>query len=278
MIGIIPPMFGDGCPRVANVKPFLLLAIRAEAIAADEEYAAMLRCTGLNERQLRRARLEQAPLDPVDLDHWSGIILGGGPFQASDPESTKSALQRRIEADLAALLDQVVQHDFPFLGACYGIGTLGQHQGAVVDRAFGEPIGGIFIDLTPEGWQDPLLKVAGSPFGAYVGHKEAIRTLPPHAVSLASSRSTPRSSIRSWTLPGWPLASRSTDMPAISRPSRLMPCWPPRERAGSPRPRICSDDSSSSSRGTERSRARQAALKAGAALSRRPCRTTGLKP
>lgn len=178
------------------MKPFLFLAIRAEAVAADEEYAAMLRCTGLDEHQLRRVRLEQAPLDPVNLDNWSGIVLGGGPFQASDPDSAKSSTQRRVEADLAALLDQVVKRDFPFLGACYGIGTLGRHQGGVVDRTYSEPIGGIFIELTPEGWQDPLLQVAGSPFGAYVGHKEAIRTLPPHAVSLASSRCCPVQAFR----------------------------------------------------------------------------------
>jgi GMP synthase (glutamine-hydrolysing) len=87
------------------VKPFLLLAITAEAIAAHEEHAAMLGCMGLDERRLRRVRLEQAPLDPVDLDDWSGIVLGGGPFQASDPERAKSAIQRRVEASLAALLD-----------------------------------------------------------------------------------------------------------------------------------------------------------------------------
>jgi GMP synthase (glutamine-hydrolysing) len=178
------------------VKPFLFLAIRAEDVAADEEYAAMLRCTGLDERQLRRVRLERAPLDLVDLNCWSGIILGGGPFQASDPEQAKSATQRRVEADLAALLDDVVPRDFPFLGACYGIGTLGQHEGAVVDRVYGEPIGGGFMELTREGRLDPLLKVAGSPFGAYLGHKEAIRTLPPHAVSLASSRSCPVQAFR----------------------------------------------------------------------------------
>jgi GMP synthase (glutamine-hydrolysing) len=178
------------------VKPFLFLAIRGEAIAADEEYAAMLRCTGLDERQLWRVRLEQAPLDPVNLDDWSGIILGGGPFQASDPDSAKSATQRRVESDLTVLLDRVVQRDFPFLGACYGIGTLGLHQGAVVDRTYGEPIGGVFIELTAEGWQDPLFQVAGSPFGAYLGHKEAIRTLPPHAVSLASSPCCPVQAFR----------------------------------------------------------------------------------
>ena len=178
------------------MRPFLFLSIRAEDVAAEQEYAAMLHCAGLEEQQLRWVRLEQASLDPVDLDDWSGIILGGGPFQASDPEDTKSETQRRVEADLATLLDHVVPHDFPFLGACYGIGTLGRHVGAVVDRFYGEPLGGTFIELTSAGWLDPLLQVAGSPFGAYLGHKEAIRTLPPHAVALASSPTCPVQAFR----------------------------------------------------------------------------------
>src|SRR4029450_13896552 len=110
-----------------------MLGIRAEDVAADDEYSAMLRCTGLNEGELQRIRMEQARVENVDLDRWSGIILGGGPFQASDHEEIKSATQRRVEAELAALLDDVVERDFPFLGACYGMGTLGRHQGAVVD-------------------------------------------------------------------------------------------------------------------------------------------------
>ena len=122
------------------MKPILLLAIRAEDAAADDEYAAMLRCTGLDEQQLRRVRMEQAELGPVRLDEWSAIILGGGPFTASDAEDTKSTAQRRVEAELAALLDAVVAADFPFFGACYGIGTLGRHQGAVVDRTYSEPV------------------------------------------------------------------------------------------------------------------------------------------
>ncbi|HYI59695.1 MAG TPA: glutamine amidotransferase [Microlunatus sp.] len=182
--------------KVATVRPFLFLAIRAEDVAADEEYAAMLRFSGLTEPQLRRVRLEQESLAPVDLDDWSGIILGGGPFQVSDPAKVKSATQHRVEADLAALLDQVVRLDFPFLGACYGIGTLGRHQGAVVDRTYGEPLGGTFIELTPAGWRDPLFQVAGSPFGAYCGHKEAIRVLPQHAVALATSPACPVQAFR----------------------------------------------------------------------------------
>jgi GMP synthase (glutamine-hydrolysing) len=176
------------------VKPFLLLGIRADDVAADDEYGAMLRFSGLDAGQLRRFRLEQTELGTVDLDQWSGIILGGGPFQASDPEDVKSATQRRVEADLVALLDQVVERDFPFLGACYGIGTLGRHQGAVVDHTFHEPISGIQIKLTGE--HDPLFRRAGSQFGAYVGHKEAISKLPAHAVILAYSESCPVQAFR----------------------------------------------------------------------------------
>ena len=178
------------------MKPFLLLGIRPEDVAADDEYAAMLRCSGLAEHQFHRIRLEQRPLGDVELDQWSGVVLGGGPFQVSDPEQGKSDTQRRVEAELAALLDQVVARDFPFLGACYGIGTLGRHQGAEVDRWYGEPVGAIEVDLTAEGAADPLLGIAGGPFGAYGGHKEAIRRLPEHAVRLASSPHCPVQAFR----------------------------------------------------------------------------------
>ena len=178
------------------MKPFLLLGIRPEDVAADDEYAAMLRCSGLDEPQFRRIRLEQRPLGVLDLDAWSGIVLGGGPYQVSDPEDRKSSTQRRVEADLAGLLDDILAREVPFLGACYGIGTLGRHQGADVDRRHGEPVGAVTISLTEAGARDPLMGIAGDTFGAYGGHKEAIRRLPPHAVNLASSSRCPVQAFR----------------------------------------------------------------------------------
>jgi GMP synthase (glutamine-hydrolysing) len=178
------------------VKPFLLLATRPEDAAADDEYDLFLRFTGLSEGELRRRRLERRALGALDLQDWSGIFLGGGPFNTSDPETSKSAVQRRVEADLRAVLDQVVGDDFPFLGACYGIGTLGSHQGATVDRRYGEPVGPVTVTLTPAGQQDPLLRGLPAAFDAFTGHKEAISQLPRHAVLLASSPGCPVQAFR----------------------------------------------------------------------------------
>ena len=178
------------------MKPFLLLAVRADDAAADNEYESFLACAGLHERDLRRHRLEQRPLGNIDLRDWSGIFLGGGPFNASDPEGSKSPVQRRAEADLRTLFDKVIAANFPFLGACYAIGTLGSHQRAAVDRRYAEPIGAVPVTLTREGRRDPLLRGLPATFDAFVGHKEAISRLPGHAVLLASSPTCPVQAFR----------------------------------------------------------------------------------
>ncbi len=173
------------------MKPFVLLATRAEDVPADEEYALFLRYTGLEERDLVRVRLEAEPMPRLDLDALSGIFVGGGPFNASDPDEEKSAVQHRVEAEFQTLLDDVVARDFPFLGACYGVGTLGVHQGAVIDRTYREPISVVTVSLTEDGASDPLLEALPREFEAFVGHKEAITTLPASATLLASSPACP---------------------------------------------------------------------------------------
>ena len=181
------------------MRPFVLLATRAEDIAADDEYAAFLRFGGLAEHELVRVRLEQpdAPsAASLDLDAFSGIILGGSPFTTSVPHEAKSPDQVRVETDVFALLDRVVAEDRPFLGACYGVGTLGIHQGGTVDGTFGEPIGAVKVELTGEGAVDPLTSALPGSFEAFVGHKEALTTLPDHAVLLASSATCPVQAFR----------------------------------------------------------------------------------
>ncbi|WP_027860494.1 glutamine amidotransferase [Marmoricola sp. URHB0036] len=178
------------------MKPFLLLSIRAEPAAADNEYDSFLRFTGLPEAELPRVNLVRDELPPVDLDAFSGILLGGGPWNASDARETKSAAQVRSEVAILRLLDEVVERDFPFLGACYGIGTLGVHQGAVVDRSSPEPVGPLSVTLTAQGEADPLFAGVPTDFAAYGGHKEAMVTLPSSAVQLATSAACPVQAFR----------------------------------------------------------------------------------
>lgn len=172
-------------------RPFVLLATRAEDRPADEEYALFLRYTGLPPERLRRIRLERDPLPRLDLDDLSGILVGGSPFNASDPIHRKSQVQRRVEAEMATLVDEVVARDFPFLGACYGVGTLGAHLGATVDGTHAEPISIVDVALNAEGVADPIAAGLPATFAAFVGHKEAITLLPPEATLLASSPTCP---------------------------------------------------------------------------------------
>jgi GMP synthase (glutamine-hydrolysing) len=178
------------------VKPILLLSIRADDAAADNEYESFLTLAGLEEDELRRVRLDQRALGDVDLQDWSGIWVGGGPFNYTDPEEKKSPVQRRVEADLNRLLDTVVEADFPFLGACYGVGALGSHQAGVIDRRYAEPVGTVRVTLTAAGQSDPLMAELPAEFEAFTGHKEAIGELPGHAVLLASSDACPVQAFR----------------------------------------------------------------------------------
>ncbi|HEY5554615.1 MAG TPA: hypothetical protein VIK43_06785 [Cellulomonas sp.] len=55
------------------------------------------------------------------------------------------------------------------------------------DVADAEPVGPIEVSVTADGLADPLLAGLPPSFTAFVGHKEACRTLPPGATLLASS-------------------------------------------------------------------------------------------
>lgn len=173
------------------MKPFLLLATRFEDEAADDEYAGFLAAGGLAPDQLHRVRLEAAPMPPITLSDYSGLIVGGSPFNASDPADAKTAVQRRVERELATLLADVVAQDYPFLGACYGIGLLSSFLDGVVDDTWSEPAGPIVVSLTPDGETDQLFGRLAPSFEAFVGHKEACTVLPSGAVLLATGSSCP---------------------------------------------------------------------------------------
>src|SRR5690625_4418265 len=171
------------------MKPFIFITTREEETVALEDYGAFLHYSGLTPAELHLIRLDQGPLPPLDLEEYSGIILGGSPLNVSD--SVKGPEQQRIEADLDRLAARVLADDVPFLGACFGIGVLGTRLGAVVDGTYGEPVSAPRIALTAEGRADPLLEGIPDTFRAYVGHKEALAATPAGAILLATSDTCP---------------------------------------------------------------------------------------
>ncbi|MHA7886880.1 glutamine amidotransferase [Roseicyclus sp.] len=179
------------------MRPFLVLQLRPETEAADEEFGAFLARGGLAAAEVHRIRLDQRPLPALPLENYAGIIVGGGPGCVSDPPETKDPLEARIEADVMGLMPEVLARDMPFLGCCYGMGILGAALGAPVGKGrYGEPIGGVDCQVTEAGATDPLLAGLPGTFRALVGHKEAVEALPEGAVHLVASDTCPFQMIR----------------------------------------------------------------------------------
>lgn len=180
------------------MKPFLILQLRPETEASDDEYQAFLSKGGLSPEDTRRIRLDQEDL-PADLklDDYAGVIVGGGPGCVSDPAEKKSPVEARIEAAVLGLMPEITARDYPFLGCCYGIGILGHHLGAPVTKErFSEDVGISACRLTEEGRAEPVLKGVPAAFDAFVGHKEAVQALPDGAVHLVASDTCPFQMIR----------------------------------------------------------------------------------
>ncbi|MGB0960901.1 MAG: glutamine amidotransferase [Halocynthiibacter sp.] len=180
------------------MKPFLILQLRPEAEASDNEFEAFLEKGGLVPAQTHRIRLEQKSL-PADLNlsDYAGVIVGGGPGCVSDDPATKPEMEARIEAEILSLMPEITERDIPYLGCCYGHGILGHHLGADVSKErFGEDVGTADCHITDAGAKDPITAHLPPRFDAFVGHKEALQELPKGCVQLISSPTCPQQMIR----------------------------------------------------------------------------------
>jgi len=174
------------------MKKFLILQLRPDEIA-QTEFHAFLKWGKLAETEVHRVRMEIDGIpDDINLDDYCGVIVGGGPSNVSDDESKKSDIQKKFETDLEKLLDEIVKKDFPFMGACYGVGILSRHQGACVSKEqYGEDVGAVTVVINEDGQRDDLLKGLPTEFRAFVGHKEACQGVPESGVLLAGSDTCP---------------------------------------------------------------------------------------
>lgn len=178
------------------MKPFLLLQHRYLDEASDNEYEAVLTYGNLQPNELVRVRMDQQSIADINPLNYSGIITGGGPANISDPEGEKSAIQKRFEFELAELYPTIFEHDIPYLGMCYGMGSISRFlDGEVGKDKFSEPVGAVTITKNPA-VADPLLDGIPNTFTALAGHKESCQKLPEKATLLASSPDCPVQMIR----------------------------------------------------------------------------------
>ena len=180
------------------MKTFLILQLRPETTASDDEYLAFLDKGNLQPEETTRIRLDQQSL-PADLDisDYAGVIVGGGPGCVSDTEDKKSATEKRIEDEIFKLMPAIVETDFPYLGCCYGIGILAHHLGGNVSKErYFEEVGPVECHMTPDGMKDPLLEGFPDKFMTFVGHKEAVQELPAGCAHLLSSIPCPYQMVR----------------------------------------------------------------------------------
>ncbi len=179
------------------MKPILILQLRENDTASDGEFNAFLRFGNLDENDVVRVRMERDGVPDFSLNDYSGVIIGGGPWNVSDPLEKQPLPQQESEASLAPILKEIIENDFPFFGACYGLGILSKVLGTSISKEqFTEPVAPVEINLTESGIEDPLLKNMPETFLALGGHKEAVQDTPSGSVLLASSKDCPVHLIR----------------------------------------------------------------------------------
>ncbi len=176
-----------------TTAPLLYVCVRPQQGAAAAEYESFRAAAHLDADRLAQLDLVRTPLPDDAFERYSGFLVGGSPFNVTDPESTKTDVQRRLERDLERIVEAVTSSpDAPAaLFTCYGIGVVTRVLGGEVSRAFPEDTGPVAVELTTDGESDPLLGSLAHRFTALTAHKEGSAHVPPGATLLATNEGCP---------------------------------------------------------------------------------------
>ncbi|GAA1943313.1 glutamine amidotransferase-related protein [Microbacterium deminutum] len=175
--------------------PLLYVCVRPQQGAAAAEYHSFRTAMRLDEADLAQHDLVREPLPDGVFERCSGFLIGGSPFNVTDPESTKTDVQRRLEADLERIATECApstRADAPAaLFTCYGIGIVTRLLGGTVSRAYPENTGPVTIELGPDAGSDALFGGLATRFTALTAHKEGAALTPPGATLLAENAECP---------------------------------------------------------------------------------------
>ena len=169
------------------VVSLLYVCVRPELGAADAEHASFRRALGVD--VVDRLDLLAEPLDPARLARYSGVVVGGSPFNVSDVE--KSTVQLRVEADLEHLARLAMDGRIAVFFTCFSIGVVTRMLGGEVTTDTPEPASATVIETTEAGAADPVFGPSAPALTVFTAHKESAAALPQGAVLLATNDSCP---------------------------------------------------------------------------------------
>lgn len=165
---------------------FLLIQNRDNPQALFWEYKSFLSATRLHPGELNPISSLNGTLASIDLSSYAGILIGGSPFNISDPDYLKSKTQTQAESNLERVLKKASLFDIPIFGICYGMGVAIRYYGGRLGLMNAENLGSTEIELNVARDSDPVTYLIEDKFPAITGHKESIIVLPENAEVLAT--------------------------------------------------------------------------------------------
>jgi GMP synthase (glutamine-hydrolysing) len=165
----------------------LYVCVRPELGAADAEHASFRRALGVD--VVDRLDLLETPLDDERLAHYRGVVVGGSPFNVTD--TAKSAVQRRVEADLERIAHRAMAGDIAAFFTCFSIGVVTRMLGGEVTVDTPEQASATVIETTAAGAADPVFGQSAPALTVFTAHKESAAAVPEDAVLLATNAACP---------------------------------------------------------------------------------------
>lgn len=166
----------------------LYVCARPQRAAAVAEWASFRDGLGVGDADLVHHDLVREPL-PADLERFAAVVVGGSPFNVTDPDKTDE--QRRLERDLERLAAAAIGGRTNVLFTCFGIGVVTRLLGGTVTLQHPEDTGPADIVLTEAGRGDELFGILSPRFEALTAHKEGTDSVPPGATLLAENDACP---------------------------------------------------------------------------------------
>ncbi|MEO1129152.1 MAG: type 1 glutamine amidotransferase [Planctomycetota bacterium] len=130
--------------------------------------------------KLRIVRPDQGEQPPVDYDDVDAVISLGGPQMVTDGHAWIEREQEYIRG--------AHERSLPVIGVCLGHQMVASALGGEVGPMDRPEIGFVDVDVLPAGHTDSILSGVAWRSPQFQKHRQEVKSLPPGAVKLASSK------------------------------------------------------------------------------------------